>query len=217
MQLEAEKYLRNAKEIIEDNSAPFFMAASIGVLFYVSDTALPLAILLALFVYPLAYGQYVEIILHNRQASYLHIFRTHWSNYLVVSILVTSPLVVLFLLTGHLREDAAWERYILTGLVEALTVYVLPLVFILRQRLQSVSSGFKCLYENLNFSLPLIVLVILPSVLSMLSTLVGFPLENRDGTFYKILGYLHWLFSISVDFFVFVAATLILKEKLLRR
>ena len=69
MQLEEKKYLLNAKAIIEDNSVPFFMAASIGVLFYVSDTALPLAIILALFVYPLAYGQYVEIVLHNRQAS----------------------------------------------------------------------------------------------------------------------------------------------------
>jgi hypothetical protein len=217
MQLEVKEYLLNAKAIIEDNSVPFFMAASIGVLFYVSDTALPLGIILALFVYPLAYGQYVEIILHNRQAPYLQIFKTHWSNYLVVSILVTSPLVVLFLLTGLLSEDTVWARYILTALVDALTVYVLPLVFILRQRLQSVSSGLKCLYENLNFSLPLILLVILPSVLGMLSTLVGFPLENRDGALYRILGYLYWLFSISVDFFVFVAATLILKEKLLRK
>ncbi len=80
MQLEAKKYLLNAKVIIDNNSAPFFLVATIGVLFYVSDLSFYLAFILALFVYPLAYGQYVEIILHNRQASYFQIFQTHWSN-----------------------------------------------------------------------------------------------------------------------------------------
>ena len=216
MQFEAKRYLVSSKAIIEGHSTPFFMVVAIGVLFYVSDAVSPLAFILVLLVYPLAYGQYAEIILHNREAPYLQIFKTHWANYVLVSILITSPLVVLFLLTGLLREDTVWARYLLTALVDALTVYVLPLVFILRQKLQSVSLGLRCLFENLDFSLPLILLVILPSFLSMVSTLVGFPLENADDTLHKILGYLYWFFSISIDLLVFVAATLILKEKLPR-
>ena len=214
MQLEAKGYLLNAKVIIENNSAPFFMVATIGVLFYVSDLSFYLAFILALFVYPLAYGQYVEIILHNREAPYFQIFQTHWSNYLMVSILITSPLVVLFLLTGLLSEDTVWARLILAALVDSLTVYVLPLVFILKQRIQSVSLGIRCLFENFYFSLPLITLVLFPSVLSLLA---GFQFGNAEDTLHRILGYLYWLFIISVDFFVFVAATLILKEKLLRK
>ncbi len=132
----------------------------------------------------------------------------------MVSILITSPLVVLFLLTGLLSEDTVWARLILAALVDSLTVYVLPLVFILKQRLQSVSLGIRCLFDNFYFSLPLILLVLFPSVLSLL---VGFQFGNAEDTLHRILGYLYWLFIISVDFFVFVAATLILKEKLLRK
>jgi hypothetical protein len=214
MQFEAKEYLLNAKVVIEENSAPFFMVASIGVLFYISDASLPLAFVLALFVCPLAYGQYVEIVMHNRQAPYVQLFKTHWSNYLIVSILITSPLVVLFLLTGFSEEDTVWEKFVLAALVDGLTVYVLPLVFILKQRLQSISLGIRCLFNNLDFSLPLILLVSLPSILSLLGMLAGFSFENTDTTVQRILGYLYWLFSISLSFLVSVAATLVLKERL---
>ena len=178
-----------------------------------SDLTFFLPMILLFIVYPLIYGQYTEIIINNRQSSYLKIFNTHWFNYFVVSIIVASPILVATFLGIFFKEYAIDIRNILSLSINALTIYVIPLVFLSKKRLSSVSLGIKCLLGNFNFSIPLILLTLFPSILALAIQNPSGSSDNSLTTF--LFNYSFWLLNILFDFVVFIAATLILKEKLL--
>ncbi len=218
--MEAKKYLISAVYVLKENNFPLLILAVIGGLFFMpnspdkpSDLTFFLPMILLFIVYPLIYGRYTEIIINNRQISYLKIFSTHWFNYFVVSIIVASPILVATFFGIFFKEYAIDIRNILSLSINALTIYVIPLVFLSKKRLSSVSLGIKCLLGNFNFSIPLILLTLFPSVLALAIQNPSGPSDNSLTTF--LFNYSFWLLNILFDFVVFIAATLILKEKLL--
>lgn len=218
--MEAKKYLISAVHVLKEKNSPLLILAVIGGLFFMpsspdkpSDFNFFLPMILLFIVYPLIYGQYTEITINNRQISYLKIFNTHWFNYFVVSTIVASPLLLVIFFGIFFKEYALAIRNILSLLINALSIYVIPLVFLLKKRLSSVSLGIKCLLGNFNFSIPLILLTLFPSILSLAIQNPSGPSDNSVTTF--LFNYLFLLLNILFDFVVFIAATLILKEKLL--
>jgi len=97
--------------------------------------------------------------------------------------------------------------------VDIFTIYVIPLVFLLQKRLKCIPLGVKCLMGNFQFSMPLIILSLIPSILALMIRPLPAASEYTFGT--MVFGYLFWVVSIYVDCLVFVSAALILKEKLL--
>lgn len=220
MNFEVKIYIQNAALVIRNNFTPILIPAVIGILFYIPETqqksidaASFLPAFLLFVINPLIYGQYVEILLNNRQTSYLKIFNTHWFNYFVVRILITSPLIFLSLLSIWIHDYTGIIHNLISFVINCLALYVFPLVFLLRKRLQSISLGFKCLLGNFRFSLPIIILAFSPTIVGLL---IGPAFEHTSGTLNIIFGYIFWLLNIFVEFLVFIAATLVLKEKLLK-
>ncbi len=199
---------------------PLMIPIVVGLLFYLPKAPekssaflffLPVCLLFIL--YPLVYGQYIEIITHNRQAAYSDIFRTHWLNYFVVSVVIGIPALMISFLGAHAKPHAvAWKTGTAIA-VDLFTIYVIPLVFLLQKRLKCIPLGIKCLFGNLQFSTPLILLSLIPSILGVMIRPVPDAAEYSLGT--MVLGYLFWVVSIYVDCLVFISAALILKEKLL--
>jgi hypothetical protein len=103
---------------------------------------------------------------------------------------------------------------ILSILIDILSIYILPLVFLLKKRFTCIPLGIKCLFGNLNFSIPLVMLAVVPSILNL------FSMESSDTTVLSLplfaLNYIFWVVSLIIDFAIFIAAALILKEKLLQ-
>jgi len=218
--MEAKKYLISAVYVLKENNFPLLILAVIGGLFFMPSSPdkpsgfnFVLPMILLLIVYPLIYGQYTEIVINNRRMSYVKIFNTHWLNYVVVSIIVASPILLVTFLGIFVMEYAIDIRNILSLSINALTIYIIPLVFLLKKRLSSISLGIKCLLGNFNFSIPLVLVTLFPSVLALAIQNPSGPSDNSLATF--LFNYSFWLLNILLDFVVFIAATLILKDKLL--
>jgi hypothetical protein len=170
------------------------------------------SVLATLIIYPLMYGRFTEIINGEVPVSWGQILRLHWWNFVLVSIVLHVPLF-LWLLISHSSGVAAGSlTYLLYGLINVASIYVIPLVFLTRERLHCIPLGIKCLIGNFQFSWPLV-------VLSILSIALSFSMgdSGADSTLTppSALGGLVVTFlTVAVDFVVFVAACLVLREKL---
>jgi hypothetical protein len=197
---------------------PVLIPAVVGILFYIPkdpEKSAPFLFFLPVFLlfvlYPLVYGQYIEIITHNRPAAYPDIFRTHWFNYFIVSIVIGIPALMLAFLGVYMEAKTGALKNLTSIAVDIFTIYVIPLVFLLQKRLKCIPLGVKCLVGNFQFSMPLIILSLIPSILALMIR----PLPASEHTFgTMVFGYLFWVVSICIDCLVFVSAALILKEKL---
>lgn len=216
----ATTYIVKAAGVLNANKAPLLILAGVGLLLYVpkdpekgSAFLFFLPVFLLFILYPLVYGQYAEIITHHRQAPYADIFRTHWWNYFFVSVVIGIPVLILTLFGAHMKYDALVFKNFGAILVDILTIYVIPLVFLLRKRLKCIPLGLKCLMGNFRFSRPLIFLSLIPSLFVMM--IRPLPADAEYALPAMMIGYLLWLVSIYLDCLVFIAAALILREKLL--
>jgi len=214
------KYIVQAARILSANKVPIMIPAVIGLLFFVPKDPekgpgflLFLPVLLLFIIYPLVYGQYIEIITHNRQAAYSDVFRAYWLNYFIVSVVIGIPALLLTFIGASPESHTPVLKNVTAIFVDVFTIYVIPLVFLLRKRLKCIPLGIKCLLGNFQFSMPLIFLSLIPSIIALMVRPLPDDAQYALGT--MVFGYLFWVVSIYVDCLVFVAAALILKEKLL--
>ncbi len=221
MTTDAKSYLQRATFILKANPTPLMLPAIIGVLLYLpagSDESPPIFVVMSLMILfvllPVIYGQYIELITSSRLNSYFQVFRTHWLNYFVVSLVLGMPILILSLL-GQVFGLPFWGLIkILSIFIDILSIYIFPLVFLIRKHMACIPLGIKCLVGNLNFSLPLVILAVVPSLINLFSPEVSVTTVLSVPMF--VLNYIFWIVSLFIDFVVFVAAALILKEKLLQ-
>ena len=218
---EAKIYISKAVAILRSNLNLLIPPAAIGIFFYVPSSAdeplsfiffLPLFLLFIIM--PLIYGQYIEIIINNRHTSYVQIFNTHWFNFFVVSLCLGIPILAFSISGAIFGSHIFGMNRILSIAIDILSIYIFPLVFLLKKRLTCIPLGIKCLVGNFGFSLPLIFLAAIPTVLHLLSAHPSNATASASPLF--LLNYIFWVISLIIDFTVFIAASLILKEKLLQ-
>ncbi len=218
---ECSKYLLYAVAIIKNNFRPLLILAAISLLLFVpspTERASSLLVLISFFLliifYPLCYGQYIEITLHNRELSYHELFHIHWLNFFIVSIILGIPGLFVFIsLSDADMNTQKYLRSIVMLTIDIIAIYIIPIVFIIKKRIQSITLGFKCILGNLGYSMPLILLTLMSSGINIV---VNYQLENDSYGFVNILYFLSTLFIIYIDFIVFIAATLILKNKIFK-
>ncbi len=219
MASDGKTYLLRAAAILKTFSNPIIAPVVLGLLFVMPTSSegpaaflffLPIIVFFVLI--PLIYGQYIEIITNNRQLPYLQVFNTHWFNFFVVSIWLAIPVVILIIL-GQIYPFQFLEINFLAVVIDILSIYILPLVFLLKKRLACIPLGVKCLFGNFSFSIPLVALAAVPSILHMFT--IEFSEISLATLPYLAINYILWIISLIIDFVVFIAAGLILKEKLL--
>jgi hypothetical protein len=173
------------------------------------------SVLATLILYPLMYGRFTEIINGEVPVPWGQVLRQHWWNFITVSIALHIPLFIWLLISYSSGVAAGALTYLLYGLINVASIYVFPLVFLTRERLQSIPLGIKCLVGNFQFSLPLVFLSMLSIALSLSMGYSGAdsPLPPSSAVGGLVVTFL----TVAVDFVVFVAACLVLKEKLLQR
>lgn len=221
MNNETKTYVSRAVDILKANPNPLIPPAVIGVLFYIptnSDQKLGsiyfLPMIVLFIIMPLIYGQYIEIISNNRKVPYIQIFNIHWLNFFVVSLCLVIPIVIFMMCAIIFGLPVFGLGQILSVVIDIMSIYILPLVFLLRKRLTCIPLGIKCLVGNFNFSRPLIFLAMVPAILQLLNV------QPSDATTaslpFLFLNYIFFIISLAIDMVIFIAAGLILKEKLLQ-
>jgi hypothetical protein len=170
------------------------------------------SVLATLIVYPLMYGRFAEILSGQAPGPWGQLLRLHWWNFVSVSIVLHIPLFIWILLIYSAGLPSGMLTFVLYGLINVLSLYVIPLVFLTRERFPSIPLGIKCLIGNFHFSLPLVFLSILSIVLSFSigHSSADSPLPPSSALSGLVVTFL----TVAVDFVVFVAACLVLKEKL---
>ena len=170
------------------------------------------SVLATLIVYPLMYGRFTEILSGQAPAPWGQLLRLHWWNFVSVSMALHIPLFIWILIIYSAGLAAGTLTFVLYGLINVLSLYVIPLVFLTRERLSCIPLGVKCLIGNFHFSLPLVFLSILSIALSssMGHSGADSPLPPSSALGGLVVTFL----TVAVDFVVFVAACLVLKEKL---
>ena len=176
MNKETKTYLSRAVDTLKANPNPLIPPAVIGVLFYIPTNSdqklgsiyfLPMIVLFVIM--PLIYGQYIEIISNNRKLPYVQIFNTHWFNFFVVSLCLVIPILIFIMGGVFLGLPVLGLSQILSIVIDILSIYILPLVFLLRKRFSCIPLGVKCLVGNFKFSRPLIFLAMVPTILHLLN------------------------------------------------
>lgn len=170
------------------------------------------SVLATLVVYPVMYGRLTEIINGEARVPWGQLLRQHWWNFILVSLALHIPLFLWLLISYSSGLASGNMTFALYGLINVLSIYVIPLVFLTRERFSCVVLGIKCLIGNFHFSLPLVFLSILSIALSFSMGHSGsdphLPPSSALG------GLMLTFLTVAVDFVVFVAASLVLKEKL---
>ena len=219
MQKQATSYLIDSAQFLKVNVNPLLLLALMGLILSFpssseefSSFSLFLPMIIVMIFYPLVYGRYSEIIQGNHNISYHQIFNKHWFNFFIVNLIVGSPALIISFLGSVIGERVMALKTLLWLLTDIMTIYIIPLVFLLNRKISSVSLGIKCLLGNLRYSIPLMVLVLFPS---MLSLIIRNPYVTSNQPAAAFLGnYLFWILNLLFDFTIFIAATLILKERL---
>jgi hypothetical protein len=172
------------------------------------------SVLATLIIYPLMYGRFTEIVNGEVPVSWGQLLRQHWWNFITVSIALHVPLFIWLLISYSSGVAADALTYLLYGMINIASIYVIPLVFLTRERLPCITLGIKCLVGNFQFSLPFVFLSILSIALSfsMGNSSADSPLPPSSAVGGLVVTFL----TVAVDFVVFAAACLVLKEKLLR-
>ena len=170
--------------------------------------------LLLIIVYPLIYGKFISIINGVSRVSWGQLFVLHWWNYFIVKLILNIP--SLFLVFINLLFNLGINILVGTTstVIDILSIYIFPIVFIEYLRLKSIPLGVKCLFGNFKFSLPLIFISILPILFVLLPRN---PSTISEFSLHQLLSALpQWIFAVVIDFTVFITASLILKDKLYR-
>ena len=212
---EATPYLIKAYFILKGNFSPLLMLLVVSVIVPLIQkepnfASLLFGNLVMLLLYPVVYGQYTEIVLRHRRVNYPILFRRHFLNFFLISILLWLPLIFIVFIGLTLKSNVGFLMLLYSIVISSLSIYVFPLVFITGKKLKSIEIGFKCVLGNLQFNLPLMMIV---SAATVLPYLVSFP-HTGDGKSFNVvaLAFLT-IISLVVEFWMFVAAILILKDK----
>lgn len=212
------KYSYQAASLIRKNLIVCILPALFYALFvhnpYISGNRIAffmMSIILIFFPYPYVYGKIVEIISNCRETSFFSLIKTHWINYLIASLVLSAP-ALLFGIAGNggsgsasLIEEAG------SFVIDIVTLYVFPLVFLQKSSFPSIILGIKCLLGNFTYSLPL---VIIKGVQSIILSVIQRFMEGREGIIADIFSSVTGAISIMVSVFIFIVASMILKDHL---
>jgi hypothetical protein len=168
--------------------------------------------LATLIVYPLMYGRFTEIITGRGPVSWGHLLRQHWWNFISVSVILHVPLFIWLLISYSYGLAVGTVTDLVYGLINVLSLYVIPLVFLTGERFSCIPLGIKCLIGNFQFSLPLVLLSLVSIALGSFMGHSG--AESQMPPSSAFAGIIVIFLTVAVDFVVFVAAGLVLKEKL---
>jgi len=182
-----------------------------GLMAYISLIGLTVSFVLGIVVY----GRIVAQIQREGILPAFEIVKSNWFNYLIVVILISFP----FVLYGQLSKafSMSIESYIflqegVRTLLNILSIYILPIVFIKKQHILSILAGIVYLFNNFAKSMPIITLL---AVVFIVNSAVSLWIAEQTIQEKDILSYLPLLLLVNISmtyasFLVFTAASVVL-------
>lgn len=216
MEKSATHYLVEAFFVLRANISYVFIPAILSSGFYLSnlmsEDLKPVFFLFISFVLfialPLFYGQFIEIINNGRRDTWINIFNNYWLKFILLSLILKGPIIILDLFVPKLIAF----NVVLSFIIDIASIYILPLVLLKKEIFSSIQVGIKCLLGNFTFSSPLVMVSIFSVIFPFL---IGLTLKYTSSQFLLAVFSIGLVFLlIVIEFTVFIAATMILKDKM---
>ncbi len=176
-----------------------------------------LSSLFMLIIMPVVYGRFNQIVSNKPFVSWNDLFNKYFFKYVgLILLMVLMMFILLFFFSlfamssyaGSLSFSIILALYIL--IFRLIALYAVPLIFFDNSIKQSLTLGLKCFLGNLPYNFPFILIILLLSLAS-----AGIMFIGKDhGTLNIILNCSMWVVSFVVEFIIFIAITMILRDKI---
>ena len=158
-------------------------------------------------------GKVSEIILNKKNESLFNVFKRYFIRicglglfFALIIMLIIFGIYVLNNATGNKLSGFHSLFYFRNLIINVLLIYTVPLIYFDVPIYTAISLGLKSLVGNMKFTSPLIVLSLIEG------TMYSVPyIPINIGS--KYLNFFAWEIGIIIDLIVFIAASMILKEK----
>ena len=173
-----------------------------------------IATLIMVAIMPVVYGRFNELVLNKEFISWKYLLNKFLLKYLglilTIAAIMCIPFFFFTLLT--MASDPTYFPTIIYVFIiffyRLVGLYSLPLLFFDNTIKQSLLLGQKCLWGNLQYNLPLLSILVLVSLVSL-------PFAKSNSEFLNAMfHYIRICISYVINFIVFIAVTLILKNKI---
>jgi hypothetical protein len=197
----------------------FFLAAT-GIFIQENLVFEVIHAMLYLFLTIAVYGRFAQLAEGSGRSSFLSILSQHWFNFFVVSFILGAPVVIsVLLLQGTAGKILTFS---LAVVINTLTIYVLPLVFLRRERVNAIYLGLNFLKRNFTYSLPLILLTLIVLITEILVSNYTISYAQYLGKLWEInwylpasiIGYIQNTITAYLECMIFTAACMVLIEGL---
>ncbi len=160
---------------------------------------------------PVIYGRFFEIPWRTSYSTFLQLFKQHWLNFWIVMFILGTPL---FVVVGLVNGFAGFMfKFFLEALTLVLGIYTIPFVFITGDKIFSIKSGLKCLWQNFQYSLPLILLTVLIVIIKKLSLIFVFRSFQENYTAMFAVAFIQNIILNYISLSVFMTAVMLLLNK----
>lgn len=211
------EYFKQSFKIVTSNLTFIFILGFTGMYAHFGATSLIgiCHMIIAFVIIPVAYGRFTEILTGEERLPFIQVFKKHWLNFFIVTIIFTVPL---FLYAFFLEDSLAWKLtmiigFIINAVIKILTIYVWPLVFIKKENIKAILAGVLYLIGSFRYSLPLVALLSFVFVIKSLLLIYIFPLIPANSFIFAIAGYMHNFVFWGIEFMIFITATMILLKE----
>ena len=174
----------------------------------------PLTTLIVLGIMSAIYGRINEIVTKKSFVSWKYLFNKYLLKYLgviiTISLIMCVPYFLFTMLIIHI-EAISFSNLIFSLIIlvyQLIALYSIPLIFYDNTIKESLSLGFKCLFGNLKYNIPLILIVVLVALLNI-------PHLQGDNEIFNILFYyIRRGILFVMNFIIFTTITIILDDKI---
>ena len=190
-----------------------------GITVYLPEGGFPqllnmLTILAAIFISPIIYGIYYEII-EEKYSSILNIFKTYVGGYLLVLFSMYIPIVLTTsILMSAMQGGPNTGAIIMTILFfSMLFIYVIPAFYISGKILGSIVFGVRFFFENILSSAPLLLMALSSELLLLFSHFQLEGIRESSPAFFVALDFVLFMLASVIDFVLFMILIYILKNE----
>ena len=161
--------------------------------------------IVALILYAGVFGYFSEIVKKGKgKLSFSDNVKRHFSNILVVSIILGLPV---FLLTLLGFKPIGFMLFLA---IRALTLYVFPFVFIGRINIEAIPLGIKFLLRNFKENITLLIIVVLIPIITFSSMLFMIKYLAGISSGIILFAYLSSLIKVYLNLLLFLVASMAL-------
>jgi hypothetical protein len=169
-----------------------------------------LPLIIFIFITPGILGYFTKIVRYEKsEISFLENTRKYLNKFVYVSLVIGLPIIIFNLLVPSAFRMFVGEM--LRGIVHALTIYVIPIVFLKELKLDAIPLGIKFLFKHFRYSLLIFLLSFVPGIIKILYILSFSYIRNMLSIIF--IGYISSLISTYIIIIQFLAASMFLLER----